>query len=78
MTAKFETPERNVILTMTETETQHLAYILFQRSALEGGLREYGCYSEETIQNVLDHANTVASMIRALFPHGDLGERIRV
>ena len=80
MNAKFETPEvkRNVILTMTEMEARHLAYILSQREALKAGLASSPVYSAETIHNVLEHAYKVASMIRSLSSHGDLGEGIRV
>ena len=79
MNAKFETPERTVILTMTEMEARHLAYILFQRKALEDGfsLMEDTC-SAETVKAVLAHADKVASVIRSLSPDGDIGEGIHV
>ena len=80
MNATFGTPEveRNVILTMTEMEARHLAYIFSQVSALRDGFSARGVYSAGTIQNVLEHADKVVFMIRSLALHGDLGEGIRV
>ena len=78
MNAKFEPEvERNVILTMTETEARHLAYILFQVGALEAGFSSFE-YSAVTIKNVLAHAAKVAFVIHSLIPERDLGEGIRV